>query len=167
MWGLVRSAQKEHPDRFVLLDLRPQGGSRSGVAGGSRAASRRWPSETAVLVPRLAHVGAGAAERASPWAQTAPLRLDPDGTVLIAGGRADGRPGRRAPGPHLECRASAAGEPPGPDAPGAPELADRLTSLGAQVRVVAADLTDGDAVAALVAGIDPAHPLTGVIHAAG
>ncbi|MBU3871433.1 SDR family NAD(P)-dependent oxidoreductase, partial [Streptomyces sp. 4503] len=55
----------------------------------------------------------------------------------------------------------------GSDAPGAPELAERLSDLGAQVRIAAVDVTDGDAVADAVAGIDPAHPLTGVIHAAG
>ena len=32
---------------------------------------------------------------------------------------------------------------------------------------MAADLTDADTVAALIEGIDPAYPLTGVIHAAG
>ncbi|MBW8094284.1 KR domain-containing protein, partial [Streptomyces hygroscopicus subsp. hygroscopicus] len=39
--------------------------------------------------------------------------------------------------------------------------------LGAHVRIVAADVTDGAAVHGLVAGVDPDHPLTGVVHAAG
>ncbi|WP_039940084.1 SDR family NAD(P)-dependent oxidoreductase, partial [Streptomyces himastatinicus] len=55
----------------------------------------------------------------------------------------------------------------GPDAPGAKELTARLDELGARVRIEAADVTDAAAVAALVAGVDPEHPLTGVIHAAG
>ncbi|AGP52761.1 hypothetical protein M271_05675 [Streptomyces rapamycinicus NRRL 5491] len=55
----------------------------------------------------------------------------------------------------------------GPDAPGAQDLVARLTALGARVRIVAADVTDAAAVADLVAGVDPAHPLTAVVHAAG
>ncbi|MBI0384274.1 SDR family NAD(P)-dependent oxidoreductase, partial [Streptomyces albiflaviniger] len=55
----------------------------------------------------------------------------------------------------------------GSDAPGAPEVAERLRDLGAQVRIAAVDVTDADAVADAVAGVDSAHPLTGVIHAAG
>jgi polyketide synthase 12 len=55
----------------------------------------------------------------------------------------------------------------GPDAPGASKLAARLAELGGAARIVAADVGDPDAVADLVNGIDPAHPLTGVIHAAG
>jgi polyketide synthase 12 len=38
---------------------------------------------------------------------------------------------------------------------------------GALVRTVAVDPRDGAALEALVAGIDPAHPLTGVVHVAG
>ncbi|RSS41280.1 beta-ketoacyl reductase, partial [Streptomyces sp. WAC05858] len=55
----------------------------------------------------------------------------------------------------------------GMDAPGAPELLAHLTDLGAEPRIVAVDVTDGAAVNDLVAGVDPAHPLTGVVHAAG
>ncbi len=42
----------------------------------------------------------------------------------------------------------------------------RLGELGVEARVVAADITDPAAVRKLVAA-DPAHPLTGVVHAAG
>ncbi|MFI0822786.1 KR domain-containing protein, partial [Streptomyces sp. NPDC021098] len=52
-------------------------------------------------------------------------------------------------------------------APGAKELANRLHELGTDVRIIAADVSDRAAVNDLVAGIDPAHPLTGVVHAAG
>src|SRR5262249_3680455 len=55
----------------------------------------------------------------------------------------------------------------GPDAPGAADLRERLVQLGADVRVAAVDAADPAQVARLVAGIDSAHPLTGVIHAAG
>ncbi|MFI0822785.1 type I polyketide synthase, partial [Streptomyces sp. NPDC021098] len=52
-------------------------------------------------------------------------------------------------------------------APGAKELANRLHELGTDVRIIAADVSDRAAVSDLIAGIDPAHPLTGVVHAAG
>ncbi|MGW7605413.1 SDR family NAD(P)-dependent oxidoreductase, partial [Streptomyces antimycoticus] len=97
-----------------------------------------------------------------------PAPVDPDGTVLITGGT--GTLGALV-AEHL-VRAWRIGHlllvsRRGPDAPGARDLADRLTALGARVRIVAADVTDAVAVADLVAGVDPGHPLTGVIHAAG
>jgi mycoketide-CoA synthase len=52
-------------------------------------------------------------------------------------------------------------------APGAAELVTELTQAGAQVTVLAADVADRDALAAVLAQIDVGHPLSGVIHAAG
>jgi acyl transferase domain-containing protein/acyl carrier protein len=55
----------------------------------------------------------------------------------------------------------------GPDAPGAAELAEELTGRGAEVSVVACDVSDRDQVAAVLAAIPAEHPLRGVVHAAG
>src|SRR5207302_2071125 len=55
----------------------------------------------------------------------------------------------------------------GPDAPGADDLAAELTAAGAQVSLVACDVADRDAVAALLAQVPAGRPLTAVIHAAG
>ncbi|GAA1503966.1 type I polyketide synthase [Sphaerisporangium rubeum] len=55
----------------------------------------------------------------------------------------------------------------GADAPGAEALAAELTEAGAEVRVVACDAADPDALAALLATIPDERPLTSVIHAAG
>ena len=52
-------------------------------------------------------------------------------------------------------------------APGAAELVGELTQAGAQVTVLAADVADREALAAVLAQIDARHPLSGVIHAAG
>ena len=42
-----------------------------------------------------------------------------------------------------------------------------LIAHGVEVEVVACDVSDRDQVAALLAGVDAAHPLTAVIHTAG
>jgi acyl carrier protein/NADP-dependent 3-hydroxy acid dehydrogenase YdfG len=55
----------------------------------------------------------------------------------------------------------------GADADGVEGLVSQLEAAGAQVSVVACDVADRDAVAALVAGMDPRYPLRGVFHAAG
>ncbi|MER8162776.1 SDR family NAD(P)-dependent oxidoreductase, partial [Streptomyces sp. NPDC094472] len=97
-----------------------------------------------------------------------PAPVDPEGTVLITGGT--GTLGRHV-AEHLvrawNIRHLLLVSRSGPDAPGAPELLAHLTGLGAEPRIVAVDVTDGAAVNDLVAGVDPAHPLTGVVHAAG
>ncbi|WP_285762081.1 type I polyketide synthase, partial [Nocardiopsis ansamitocini] len=77
VWGLVRSAQAEHPDRIVLVDADDDTASRAllptiAELGEPQVAVRAG----ALLVPRLARV---AVEGAVP-------ELDPVGTVLVTGG---------------------------------------------------------------------------------
>ncbi|MGW2327121.1 SDR family NAD(P)-dependent oxidoreductase [Streptomyces sp. NPDC001700] len=175
VWGLLRSAQAEHPDRFVLLDTDPHAHAEAthrSVADAVARAVRADEPQVAMrdgqlLVPRLAVARAGGDESTTerPGASGA---LDPDGTVLIVGGT--GLLGGLV-AEHL-VRTWQVGylllvSRRGPDAPGARELADRLEDLGARVRIAAVDVTDAGAVAELVAGVDAEHPLTGVIHAAG
>ncbi|MEU5980614.1 SDR family NAD(P)-dependent oxidoreductase [Streptomyces sp. NPDC047315] len=97
-----------------------------------------------------------------------PAALDPDGTVLVTGGT--GALGALV-AEHLvrsgRTRHVVLTGRRGPDAPGAAELVERLAGLGATAHVVSADVTDMAAVSAVVAAVDPAHPLTGVVHAAG
>ncbi|MFG3102531.1 SDR family NAD(P)-dependent oxidoreductase [Streptomyces sp. NPDC048182] len=93
-----------------------------------------------------------------------PAPLDPEGTVLVTGGT--GTIGA-AVAEHLartgQCRRLLLVSRGGAD----DGLASRLEGLGATVAFAAADVSEPAAVAALVAGVDPAHPLTGVVHAAG
>ncbi|MFC8048128.1 type I polyketide synthase, partial [Nocardia sp. NPDC057353] len=155
VWGLVRSAQTEHPGRFRLVDSddgrvalpdgdEPQLAVRAGSA----------------LAPRLVRVDAAA--------DAVGFRPEPDGTVLITGGTGDlgsavARHLVRAHGVrHLLLLGRR-----GPDAPGAGALADELAALGAHTRIVAADATDGAALAAVLDSIPDTHPLTAVVHTAG
>ena len=98
---------------------------------------------------------------------TAPVGWDPQGTVLITGGT--GTLG----GLFAEHLVSAYGvrhvllvSRHGPDADGAAELWQRLTDLGAQVRIAACDISDPDAVAHLLESVPAQHRLTAVIHTA-
>jgi short-subunit dehydrogenase len=55
----------------------------------------------------------------------------------------------------------------GIQAQGAARLRDELVAFGATVRVAACDVADRVALAQLLSELPEAHPLTGVVHAAG
>ncbi|BAJ33100.1 MULTISPECIES: type I polyketide synthase [Kitasatospora] len=161
LWGLVRSAQTEHPDRFVLLDLddplTPAALLAAALASGEPQLAIR---AGAVHAARLARVPLAAPGRAPGWGG--------DGTVLITGGTG-------AIGAHVARHLAAEHgvrhllltSRGGPAADGAPELLAELAALGAHAEIAACDAADRDALAALLATVPPAHPLTGVVHAAG
>jgi acyl transferase domain-containing protein/D-arabinose 1-dehydrogenase-like Zn-dependent alcohol dehydrogenase/acyl carrier protein len=96
---------------------------------------------------------------------TVPPPVRPEGTVLITGGT--GTLGRLL-ARHLVhehgIRHLLLVSRQGPAAPGATEL---QSELDAEVRIVAADVTDREALAKALAGIPGEHPLTGVVHLAG
>ncbi|MFI6945109.1 SDR family NAD(P)-dependent oxidoreductase [Streptomyces sp. NPDC050422] len=159
VWGLLRAAQAENPGRFVLLDLEEGEPSPRALA----AALASDEPELAVrrdkvLAPRLARsVAPGGA---SPW--------DPDGTVLITGGTGGlgAIVARHLVTEHGVRHLVLAGRR-GLTAPNAAGLRDELAALGARVEIAACDVSDRAAVAELIGGIDPEHPLRGVVHAAG
>nr|WP_123602004.1 type I polyketide synthase [Micromonospora sp. Llam0] len=161
VWGLLRAAQAENPGRFVLTDVEPGADRYRAVvlalaAGEPQSAVR---ADT-VHVPRL--VPARLVERETPETALA------DGTVLITGGT--GVLGRLLARHLVErhgVRHLVLASRRGPAAEGVPELVEELDGRGAAVRVVACDLTDRAAVAALLDGIPAGHPLTGLVHAAG
>ncbi|MGH3381298.1 MAG: beta-ketoacyl synthase N-terminal-like domain-containing protein, partial [Actinoallomurus sp.] len=143
VWGLVRGAQAEHPDRFVLLDRDPGAPAGDDVVDDAvvdavvRAVDADEPQVAVrsgrLLVPRLVREPVtGGAE--------AVAALDLDGTVMITGGT--GTLGGHV-AEHLVrvwgVRHLLLVGRSGPAAPGAEELADRLRGLGAGVRVAAAD----------------------------
>ncbi|MEV4273744.1 type I polyketide synthase [Micromonospora aurantiaca] len=164
VWGLLRSAQAEHPDRFVLVDLdearQPESCTVDLVA---RAVATGEPQlavrDEQVLTPRLAPAVLDPAPAAG---------LDPDGTVLVTGatGALGGLLARHLASTH-KVRHLLLVSRRGTDAPGAAELLAELAALGAQARLVAADVADRDRLAAVLDDVPAEHPLTGVVHAAG
>ncbi|WP_055480220.1 type I polyketide synthase [Sphaerimonospora mesophila] len=150
IWGLVRSAQAEHPGRFLLVDVdddghrllpevvasdEPQVAVRGGVP----------------YVPRLAKVTAPAASEAPSLS----------GTALITGGT--GTLGRLV-ARHLVVAYGVRDVVLVSRGGGGVGVVEELSALGARVRVVAADVADRGAMAALVGSLGG---LSVVVHAAG
>ncbi|MFD7505222.1 type I polyketide synthase, partial [Streptomyces sp. NPDC059850] len=169
IWGLGRVVALEHPERWGgLIDLPATLDERTadrlaGVLGGHGDGHEDQVAlrTAGVLARRLVH-----AERTP--ATGAPWR--PRGTVLVTGGTgALGAHVARWLADHGADHLVLAGRR-GQQAPGAEQLAAELTAKGAEVTVAACDVTDRDALAALLARIrdeHPHHPLTSVVHTAG
>ncbi|MEU7961773.1 type I polyketide synthase [Micromonospora humida] len=162
VWGLLRTAQLEHPDRIVLIDLDDDGRSRVAVDVVARGTEPQVAIRAGVdHRPRLTPV-------APPGGTTPTVATRTDGTVLITG--ASGVLGgvfarhlaARYPTQRLLLVARR-----GADAPGMAELTAALGDLDARVEVAACDVTDRSQLARLLDAIPAAHPLTAVLHAAG
>ncbi|WP_280923532.1 type I polyketide synthase, partial [Streptomyces palmae] len=161
-WGMVRSAQAEHPGRFVLIDadLPDTAGPALAAAALSGEAQLALRGGTA-HVPKLTRAVAVAGPAGG-------FTAAPDGTVLITGGT--GTLGailaRHLVAAHGVRRLLLTSRS-GPAAPGARELVAELSELGARTTVAACDAADREALAGLLSDIPAQHPLTAVIHAAG
>ncbi|MEV4727273.1 type I polyketide synthase, partial [Micromonospora humida] len=160
VWGLLRAAQTENPDRFVTVRLAdaPTSLLAAALATGEPELRVR---DGEISVPRLARVATtpdGSADAGWPT----------DGTVLVTGGTGGlgahvarhlaGRHGVR----HLLLTSRR-----GPAAAGVAELRAELEAAGASVEVAACDAADADALAALLAAVPADRPLRAVVHAAG
>ncbi|MFI5009431.1 MAG: SDR family NAD(P)-dependent oxidoreductase, partial [Solirubrobacterales bacterium] len=164
-WGLVRSAQSEHPGRFVLIDLDGEEASWRALAtalasGEPQLAVRKG----VILVPRLAPIGAPVQPRP---AEESALALDPRGTVLITGGTGGlgSLVARHLVAEH-GVRSVLLASRRGPSAEGAGELQSELESLGARVAIAACDVSDRGELEALLERIPDERPLSAVVHAA-
>ncbi|PWW60494.1 polyketide synthase 12 [Actinokineospora spheciospongiae] len=153
--GLVRSAQAEHPGRFVLLDLDDSPAPTESLAAALAADEPRLAVRDGVVTaPRVVRADTPG---------TAPAL---DGTVLITGGTGvlGALVARHLVVAHgvrslvLLSRSGAAG---------AEELLAELRGLGARAEAVACDAGDRAAVAEVLAGVPADAPLRAVVHAAG
>ncbi|WIX87425.1 type I polyketide synthase [Amycolatopsis sp. DG1A-15b] len=155
VWGLVRAAQAENPDRIVLLDVEPEADVppllASVLADGEPQVAVRG---TTLSIPRLAR-----AARPDPAAG-----FKTRGPVLVTGGTGSlgGLVARHLVERH-GVRQLVLASRRGLDAESAKDLVTDLTGLGADVSVAACDVADRDQVAALL----EEHRPTAVVHTAG
>ena len=165
IWGLVRSAQSEHPGRFALIDTDGTDASEEAMAKAlelGEAEPQLALRKGAALVPRLIRTKPGEEEEDS----LPPI--DPQRTVLITG--ATGVIGAlvaRHLAEHHGARHLLLTSRSGSKAKGARRLKRELEALGAKARIAACDVADRKTLEKLLASIPKEHPLGAVIHCAG
>ncbi|MFF4756972.1 SDR family oxidoreductase, partial [Streptomyces sp. NPDC001270] len=162
VWGLVRAAQAENPGRIILLDLDPAAdGGAEAVLGSVLASGEPQIAVrgTALSVPRLGRAAARTPDVPAVFAQ--------EGTVMITGGGSLGALVARHVVSHHGVRNLVWASRRGAAAEGVEDVVAELAGHGAEVSVVACDLSDRDQVAALLASVPDEHRLTGLVHTAG
>ncbi|MGO4618330.1 SDR family NAD(P)-dependent oxidoreductase, partial [Nocardia sp. 2YAB30] len=161
VWGLVRSAQFEHPGRFVLIDAGVDEDVTVDVIAAAVGSDEPQLAvrSGAVWVPRLRRQTGSAVADGSAFGA---------GAVLITGGTSGlgavvARHVVEAHGVRRLVLVSRRGE----RADGVAQLVNELTAAGAQVRVAACDVSDRAALAVLLAELSDEFAPSAVIHSAG
>ncbi|WP_345601667.1 type I polyketide synthase, partial [Streptomyces chumphonensis] len=179
LWGLVRSAQSEHPGRIVLADVdeapesfraltvaldrsavEPQLAVRRGEVYAARLAETRQVEPSAGP-----EAGDGEQEGEEPGAGSG---FDGHGTVLITGGTGLlGALTARHLVEHHGVRRLLLLSRRGPEAPGADVLRKELVAAGAEVVIVACDVSRRAELRRALDHVPHGHPLRAVVHTAG
>ncbi|GAA5705600.1 3-ketoacyl-CoA thiolase [Streptomyces avermitilis] len=162
VWGLVRSAQSENPDRIVLVEAEETDEAvrvlPAALASGEPQFAVR---DGEVFVPRLVKATGTAPSAAADLPGLA------DGTVLVTGasGSLGALVARHLVSEHKVRRLLLASRR-GADAPGVAELEAELTASGAEVTWAACDVADREAVSGMLNGLGE-QSLSAVVHTAG
>ncbi|MEU7298075.1 SDR family NAD(P)-dependent oxidoreductase [Streptomyces exfoliatus] len=167
VWGLLRSAQSEAPDRIAVIDTGTDtDASHERLAALAALASSGEPQaalrDGTVLLPRLRRVPVTdtPAGRAPDWKA--------GGTVLVTGGTGTlgAEFARYLVAEHGASRLVLLSRT-GDRAEHVQLILDDLRGIGAHVTVVAGDAGDRGTLAQVLAAIPAEHPLTAVVHTAG
>ncbi|MCF0083114.1 SDR family NAD(P)-dependent oxidoreductase [Streptomyces lomondensis] len=166
-WALGRVIGLEHPERWGgLIDLPAvldeQSAARvCGLLTGAGDEDQLAVRSQGVVVRRLVRSPADRMKAAKPWR--------PRGTALVTGGMGalGGHVARWLAGHGAEHLVLTGRR--GADTPGAAALEAELTAMGVRVTLVACDVSDRTALAALVKEVEAADgaPIRSVVHAAG
>jgi NAD(P)-dependent dehydrogenase (short-subunit alcohol dehydrogenase family)/aryl carrier-like protein len=159
-WGLIRTAQTEHPGRIHILDADIPAVPADVLRTIATADEPQLALRDGVLYrPRLT--------RTTP-VSTGSSPFGPDGTVLITGGTGTlGSLIARHLATHHGVTRLHLISRQGPNAPDADQLHAELTQLGAHPTITACDITDPHQLTTLLTTIPAEHPLTAIIHTAG
>ncbi len=164
VWGLVRSAQSEHPGRIVLVDLDEHEASSAALPAALASGEPQLAIRAGrLLAPRLAWALGG--EASGDARDAGQPTFDARSRVLITGGTSGlGAEVARHLAAGHGVRELLLLSRRGLGAPGAQELVDDLARLGAHATVLACDVGDR---AQLAQAIEAAGPIDAVVHAAG
>ncbi|MFF5563628.1 SDR family NAD(P)-dependent oxidoreductase [Streptomyces sp. NPDC012623] len=166
VWGLVRAAQGENPDQFVLVDVdtAPDGAIEAAVAAAASGEPQLALREGRVHIPRMARAHPARPEGEAAGG-TGGGSFGPEGTVLITGGTGvlGGLVARHLVTHHGVRRVLLAGR----GGVASDDLSDLTADPDITVTVAACDAAERDQLAALLASVPERHPLTGVVHLAG
>ncbi|MGW0191223.1 SDR family NAD(P)-dependent oxidoreductase [Streptomyces sp. NPDC003362] len=173
LWGLLRTAATEHPGRFAVVDVDGEEASwRALPAAVAAHATQVAVRRGELRVPRLVTGASGALHGASgvlpdTSGAVTGAPFGPDGTVLVTGaaGGLGGLITRHLVAAHGVRHVLLAGRRA--DDPRLSALAAEVDRLGGTAALAGCDIGDRAALAALLDGVPPEHPLTGVVHCAG
>ncbi|WP_345598131.1 SDR family NAD(P)-dependent oxidoreductase, partial [Streptomyces marokkonensis] len=168
MWGVGTVLALDHPRTWGgLVDLPADPGLPDAATLDLLCTALSGTDDEDQLAVRADGLHARRMRRAPLDGAPATRRWTPSGTVLVTGGTG-------GTGAHVARRLAERGAEHlvltsrrGPDAPGAAELRAELEAHGARVTLTACDITDRDAVAALLDAVPAELPLTAVLHLAG